>query len=335
MKFVFSEFEVDFSRAIDEQLRRTIQEFLSRQTSDLKDIFLYHLGMESQTGKKGKRIRPLLTALCTAGAGQDWRKAIPAACAIELIHNFSLIHDDIEDNGDTRRGKLSVWKKWGLAKGINSGDAMFAVAFEVLSSNEVLDDQQSLKCIRLLANTCIALTEGQQLDIDYETRESISPDEYLLMIKGKTAALIACCTETGALIGELDGKNRSQYRSFGENLGIAFQLQDDWLGIWGDPAITGKSISSDLVERKKSYPIIMGMLKSKRFNEKWLLGEIQPDDINILADWLDQDGIKAEVEEKIRYWTEKAQQDLNTMDCIVEIKMSLTEFTNQLLNRKK
>lgn len=335
MKFVFSEFEVDFSRAIDEQLRRTIQEFLSRQTSDLKDIFLYHLGMESQTGKKGKRIRPLLTALCTAGAGQDWRKAIPAACAIELIHNFSLIHDDIEDNGDTRRGKLSVWKKWGLAKGINSGDAMFAVAFEVLSSNEVLDDQQSLKCIRLLANTCIALTEGQQLDIDYETRESISPDEYLLMIKGKTAALIACCTETGALIGELDEKKRSQYRSFGENLGIAFQLQDDWLGIWGDPAITGKSISSDLVERKKSYPIIMGMLKSKRFNEKWLLGEIQPDDINILADWLDQDGIKAEVEEKIRYWTEKAQQDLNTMDCIVEIKMSLTEFTNQLLNRKK
>jgi geranylgeranyl diphosphate synthase type I len=335
MKFVFSDFEAEVSQAIDEQLRRTIQEFLSRQTSDLKDIFLYHLGLESQTEKKGKRIRPLLTALCAAGAGQNWRKAIPAACAIELVHNFSLIHDDIEDNGDTRRGKPAVWKKWGLAKGINSGDAMFAAAFEVLSSNEVLDDQQSLKCICLLANTCIALTEGQQLDIDYETRESISPDEYLLMIKGKTAALIACCAETGALIGELDEKNRSQYRAFGENLGIAFQLQDDWLGIWGDPANTGKSISSDLVERKKSYPIIMGMLKSKRFNEKWLLGEIQPDDISILADWLDQDGIKAGVEEKIRYWTEKAQQNLETMDCMDEIRMSIKIFTQQLMSRQK
>jgi geranylgeranyl diphosphate synthase type I len=335
MKFVFSDFEAEVSQAIDEQFRRTVQYGLPKQTSELKDIFLYHLGLESQTEKKGKRIRPLLTALCTAGAGQNWRKAIPAACAIELVHNFSLIHDDIEDNGDTRRGKLSVWKKWGLAKGINSGDAMFAAAFEVLSSNEVLDDQQSLICIRLLANTCIALTEGQQLDIDYETRESISPDEYLLMIKGKTAALIACCAETGALIGELDEKNRSQYRAFGENLGIAFQLQDDWLGIWGDPANTGKSISSDLVERKKSYPIIMGMLKSKRFNEKWLLGEIQPDDISILADWLDQDGIKAGVEEKIRYWTEKAQQNLETMDCMDEIRMSIKIFTQQLLSRQK
>jgi geranylgeranyl diphosphate synthase type I len=335
MKFDFSEFEADVSQAIDEQLRKTIQDVLSIQSSDLKDIFLYHLGLESQTGKKGKRIRPLLTALCTAGAGQDWRKSIPNACAIELIHNFSLIHDDIEDKGDTRRGKPTVWKKWGLAKGINSGDAMFAAAFDVLSGNEVLDDQQTLKCIRLLANTCIALTEGQQLDIDYETRESISPEEYFHMIKGKTAALIACCTETGALVGELDEKNRSQYRSFGENLGIAFQLQDDWLGIWGDPAITGKSISSDLAEKKKSYPVVQGVLKSNRFHEKWMFGKIRQDEIPMLADWLEEDGIKAEVEEKIRYWTEKAQQDLESMDCTDEIRMSLNIFTQQLLCRQK
>jgi len=252
-----------------------------------------------------------------------------------LIHNFSLIHDDIEDKGDTRRGKPTVWKKWGLAKGINSGDAMFAAAFDVLSGNEVLDDQQTLKCIRLLANTCIALTEGQQLDIDYETRESISPEEYFHMIKGKTAALIACCTETGALVGELDEKNRSQYRSFGENLGIAFQLQDDWLGIWGDPAITGKSISSDLAEKKKSYPVVQGVLKSNRFHEKWMFGKIRQDEIPMLADWLEEDGIKAEVEEKIRYWTEKAQQDLESMDCTDEIRMSLNIFTQQLLCRQK
>lgn len=335
MKFVLSDFEAEVSQAIDAELQMAIHSVFPSQESDLKEIFLYHLGLETQIGKRGKRIRPMLTALCTAGAGQDWKKSIPSACAIELIHNFSLIHDDIEDNGDTRRGKPAVWKKWGLAKGINAGDAMFAAAFEVLSRNEVLNDQQTLKCMRLLANTCIALTEGQQLDIDYETRESISPEEYLLMIKGKTAALIACCTETGALIGELDEENLRQYRSFGENIGIAFQIQDDWLGIWGDPAVTGKSISSDLVERKKSYPIILGMLKSKRFQEKWMIGEIQSDEVSTLADWLDQDGIKTDVEEKIRYWSDRAQQNLENMDCIDKKKIILKEITLRMANRKK
>jgi geranylgeranyl diphosphate synthase type I len=137
------------------------------------------------------------------------------------------------------------------------------------------------------------------------------------------------------LIGELDEENRSLYRSFGENLGIAFQILDDWLGIWGDPAVTGKSTSSDLQEKKKSYPVVLGVLKSKRFHEKWVLAEVQSDEIPLLAAWLEQDGIKAEVEEEIRYWTKKAQQDLETMDCIDDIKMSLNEFANHLLNRKK
>jgi geranylgeranyl diphosphate synthase type I len=335
MKFVLSDFEAEVCREVDAELQRAIQSVFPNQASDLNEIFLYHLGLETQTGKKGKRIRPILTALCTAGAGQDWRKSLPAACAIELIHNFSLIHDDIEDNGDMRRGKPAVWKKWGLAKGINAGDAMFAAAFDVLSSNKGLNDQLTLNCIHLLAKTCIALTEGQQLDIDYETRELISPDEYFQMIKGKTATLISCCTETGALIGELDEENRRLYRSFGENLGIAFQILDDWLGIWGDPAVTGKSINSDLLEKKKSYPVVLGVLKSKRFHEKWVLAEVQPDEIPLLTAWLEQDGIKAKVEEEIRYWTKKAQQDLETMDCIDDLKMSLNEFANHLLNRKK
>lgn len=334
MNSVLSDFETEISQAIDAELERTIEFAFAESTSDLKEIFIYHLGLEAQAGKKGKRVRPVLTALCTAGAGAEWRKSVPAACAIELIHNFSLIHDDIEDNGDIRRGKPAVWKKWGLAKGINAGDAMFATAFDVLSSNQTLSDQQNLSCTRLLGKTCIALTEGQQLDIEYEMRETVSPEDYLRMVIGKTAALIACCTEMGALIGGLAEESQREYRSLGQNLGLAFQIMDDWLGIWGDPAVTGKSISSDLLEKKKSYPVVLGFNRSKRFQEKWTDGLTQLEDITLLAEWLEEDGIKAEVEEEIRIWTKKALQNLETMDCIDEFKTNLFEFTHKLLNRK-
>jgi len=334
MKSTLSEFEGEVNEVIDRHLLFSIQSVLPNENSELREIFLYHLGMGTHAEKKGKRIRPLLTALSTAAAGQDWRKAIPAASAIELIHNFSLIHDDIEDNGDLRRGKLAVWKKWGLAKGINAGDAMFAAAFAVLSSHTEFSPQKSNACTQLLAKSCIALIEGQQLDIVYESRESISVDEYMQMIKGKTAALIACCTEMGALIGDLDDKNRIQYRSFGENLGIAFQILDDWLGVWGDPADTGKSISSDLMEKKKSFPIILGIEKSNRFLEKWMLGEVHPEEISMMAEWLEHDGIKEEVEKQIRKWTDLALADLEKINCEDQIKIGLRELTNKLLMRK-
>ncbi|MBM3138536.1 MAG: polyprenyl synthetase family protein [Chloroflexi bacterium] len=287
-----------------------------------------------QSEKKGKRIRPLLTTLCTTAAGEDWEKAIHAACAIELIHNFSLIHDDIEDNGETRRGKPAVWTRWGLAKGINAGDAMFAAAFAVMCSQTELTPQQSNACTRLLAQTCIALTEGQQLDIGYETRESITIDNYMQMIKRKTAALISCCTEMGALIGGLGENDRNLFRSFGENLGIAFQILDDWLGIWGDPTVTGKSVCSDLLEKKKSYPVILGMHKSKRFHEKWILGNSTLDEIPIIADWLVKVGIQDEVEGEIRKWTDLALDDINKIRCEEEIKAGLKELTNKLLIRE-
>jgi len=157
--------------------------------SQLEEIFTYHLGLRHDDNA-GKRVRSLLLLLCTEGAGGDWKKAIPAAVAIELIHNFSLIHDDIEDRGEMRRGRMTVWKKWGLAIGLNAGDAMFAAAFKELRDLEKFYEPEIvLESVNLLSKTCLELTKGQHLDIEFEKRELVSEEEYFRMINGKTAAL--------------------------------------------------------------------------------------------------------------------------------------------------
>ena len=224
------------------------------------------MGLDDDPEKQGKRVRPLLTFLCAEGSGGNWESAIPAAISIELIHNFSLIHDDIEDNGLSRRSKETVWAKWGLAKGINSGDAMFTSAFIALKKmKDTLPSESLIDAFRLLSETCLELTIGQQLDIDFETRENITIANYYRMISGKTAALLSCCTQMGALISGLGSEEQLRYSKFGKELGMAFQIYDDWLGIWGDPLVTGKSASSDLVEGKKSLPVLIGWKNQRDF----------------------------------------------------------------------
>ncbi len=327
-------FESKVSQSIDTALKTYIDALFKDRTSDLRDIFYYHLGLADNASRKGKRIRPVLTALCTEGAGEDWGKSIPAACAIELVHNFSLIHDDIEDNSAKRRGEESVWKKWGLAKGINSGDAMYSAALSVLGENETLDEATTLSCLNLLSHTCLALTEGQELDIHYEDKKEISIEEYFRMVKGKTSALIACCTQIGALIGGLNEEEQENYRLFGEHLGIAFQIVDDWLGVWGEPHVTGKSASSDLLEEKKSFPVVLGFQYSTRFTMMWHSEPVEPHDIADLVHQLDVDGIKSRVEEEFKKWTHQALKDLEMINCREAIKNLLKEFTNKLLIRK-
>lgn len=329
-------FEEKISQAVDTEIKNYINSLSAEIHSDLGDIFRYHLGFNGKEERKGKRIRPLLTALCAEGAGTDWRFAIPTAAAIELVHNFSLIHDDIEDNSEQRRGKLTVWKNWGLPKGINVGDAMFASAFHLISSaKNPLSTEIKLKVLELLSETCIQLTEGQQLDIDYVERDNINKEEYFRMVEGKTAALIACSTRMGALIGGLDRKDQEFYSQFGNYLGIAFQILDDWLGIWGDPRTTGKSACSDLIERKKSYPIILGFEKSDRFQQQWHSGAVSGEDAQVIADFLIEDGIRDMVEDEYLLWTKRALDKLEQMNCKDEMRIILKELSNKLLTRMR
>ncbi len=304
--------------------------------TELKEIYKYHLGLGDDYSKQGKRIRPLLTLMCCAGTGAEWQKALPAAVSIELIHNFSLIHDDIEDNGLIRRGKEAVWVKWGLPHGLNAGDAMFTSAFKaLLLLQDNVSESITLKAVNLLAETCERLTLGQFLDIDFEKREFVSVDEYLQMVNGKTAALISCSTKMGALIGDFPQEKQKKYHDFGKALGIAFQMYDDWLGGWGDFRNTGKSTTGDIMEGKKTLPIILGIKNSTRFSEKFQQSKISQNTAIEMAQWLRDDGIEKIVIDKYTQWTEDAFISLEEMKCTMDVRKALIELTNNLLIREK
>jgi geranylgeranyl diphosphate synthase type I len=224
----------------------------------------YHLGWldrslyESPASSRGKRVRPLLTLLACQAAGGDVHEVLPAAVAVELVHNFSLVHDDIQDRSDFRRHRETVWKVWGEAQAINVGDALFAMAR--MHMGNLLDKgvrpMRVISAIRSVDEACLALTEGQFLDMSFERSRSVSLDDYLWMIRGKTAALLACACQVGALVATDNSEIIRAMHQFGYNLGMAFQIEDDILGIWGDPQITGKPAGDDISNRKKTLPVI-------------------------------------------------------------------------------
>jgi len=206
----------------------------------------------------GKLLRPQLTLLACHAAGGDPQQALPLAAGIQLIHDFSLIHDDIEDNSDTRRGRPTVWKLWGMAQGINAGDGLFVVAHLALHrlSAAGVPAAVVLEVLRRFDQAILTICEGQFLDLSFEGDLRISVADYLDMISRKTAALAAAAAGLGAIVGGADPSTAQALFDFGQNLGLAFQVQDDVLGIWGDPAVTGKPAAADLYRRKLSLPII-------------------------------------------------------------------------------
>jgi geranylgeranyl diphosphate synthase type I len=226
----------------------------------------YHLGwldegLEPVQAPRGKRLRPVLCLLTCEAVGGRVEHALDAAVAIELLHNFSLIHDDIEDESATRRHRTTVWKLWGVDQGINCGDGMYALATLTLSGLQQrgVSPERALSAQRIFAETCLALTEGQYLDMTFESEMDVDLDGYLRMIRAKSALLIACSTRLGALLGGADRETVGSYAQFGEHLGMAFQVVDDILGIWGTETTTGKSASTDILTRKKTLPVLYAL----------------------------------------------------------------------------
>ena len=250
-----------YLEAIERELRAVLRA-PEPESAALYQMMHYHMGWLDErlepAAPRGKRLRPLVCVLVCDAMGGDWARALPGAAALELIHGFSLIHDDIEDNSETRRHRPTVWRLWGLAQGLNAGDAMWAVSR--LATYRLLDRDYSpalvLNVARCLDDTCLQLCTGQYLDLHFEGESCVTVAEYQQMIAGKTAALISASASVGALLAEVQEADVRRCAALGLDLGIAFQVVDDILGIWGDPAVTGKSAASDILERKKTLPIV-------------------------------------------------------------------------------
>lgn len=323
--------------AIETELQKQVARLDEPRTRPFHEMLAYHMGWTGEGAgpeATGKRVRPLLVLLAAASCGADWRPALPAAAAVELVHNFSLLHDDIEDNSDKRRGRTTVWKKWGLAQGINAGDGMFILANLALADLEA--DYPAPIVIRaatILQHACLDLTRGQFLDISYEDRADLAVDDYWPMVGGKTAALIAACCQLGALLGGADAARQEAYRAFGHYLGLAFQVQDDILGIWGDEALTGKSAAGDLVEGKKSLPVLFGLEKNGEFARRWQRGPIRAEEVRAAAALLEAESARRSAQEAARQMTDLALENLRVANPQGEAGEALKSLADKLLQR--
>jgi geranylgeranyl diphosphate synthase type I len=255
-------------QAIQEAMRAAFPESES-QVARFYAMQQYHLGWRDAElmpamVDPGKLLRPYLALLACQSVGGRVEQALPLAAGIELIHNFTLIHDDIQDVSPMRRGRDTVWNLWGLAHGITAGDSMFALAHLAVHRLYTMGVPATvvLEVLQRLDETILAVCEGQYLDCNFEGNLSVAEDDYLSMICKKTSTLIGTALSTGALVGGSDMTTAQALYNFGINLGMAFQLQDDILGIWGDPKVTGKPAAADLYRRKVTLPIIRALRDS-------------------------------------------------------------------------
>jgi len=328
------------------------QEFLPAIEDEIKSVFdatdddyrlyygmmAYHLGWVDEAFRPrqetaGKRIRPLVCLLICDAAGGEWQQALPAAAAIELLHNFSLIHDDIEDDSVTRRGRTTVWALWGMPQAINAGDSMFALAYHALTrlSQTPIPASCIAQIWQVFTEACIHLTKGQHLDMLFEGQDDVSVEDYLKMIGGKTAALLTATTEIGAIVGGANRETQLHYGAYGHNVGLAFQVYDDILGVWGDEEKTGKSTASDILARKKTLPILYAMDQSSELRAQLARPEI---DVDRVVRLMDSAGAKDFALATARQYSDAAVAHLEAAQPAGEAGEALRHLTAQLIRRR-
>ena len=337
-------------------LSQFFSEFLPIIQSDLRAVLVppaeapelfyrmlhYHMGWVDQDGKPishagGKSIRPLLCLLtCQATCG-NYAPARPAAAAVELIHNFSLLHDDIEDRSPLRRGRPTAWSIWGEQQAINAGDALFALAHLAIPrlTNNDVGDTRPARMLEVIDETCLELTRGQHLDIHFETSSEVTTDDYLSMIGSKTAALLAAAAYLGALAGGADEPTQDHYRAFGENLGLAFQVLDDVLDIWGDPRQVGKRRANDIYQRKRTLPVLYAMQRSPELQAIYARDESFDDQtVERVINLLDDADARPYAEALARQYSGQTIEHLKAAKPNGDAGEALFELVDMLLHRE-
>ncbi|MBI3733813.1 MAG: polyprenyl synthetase family protein, partial [Chloroflexi bacterium] len=293
-----------YLQAVDAEMRSAVQS-ANPPLADFYKMMLYHLGWADERfqparADTGKRLRPVFCLLvCEALAGR-YESALPAAAAVEILHNFSLVHDDIQDGDRTRRHRPTLWALVGVPQAINAGDALFALAqVELLRiSGRGLPADRVLRCLGIFQRACVQLVEGQYLDMRGEEMTTAGLDYYRQMIAGKTAALLGAATAIGAAVATADDEVIAHAHQFGLELGMAFQMTDDILGLWGDSAVTGKPAGADLRKKKKSLPIVIAQAQggalAAAIQSLFNCAQISDGDVSEVMRLMDQAGTRAQ-----------------------------------------
>ena len=286
----------------------------------------------------GKRVRPVLMLLAYNLYKDDPESIMTQAVGLETYHNFTLLHDDLMDNADMRRGHETVHKKWDANQAILSGDTMLLQAFERMSACR---EDKLKQVFETFMKTTIEIDEGQQLDVEFETREDVKEEEYIEMIRLKTSVLLACALKIGAILAGASKEDQENLYVFGEQIGLAFQLQDDLLDVYGDPKVFGKNIGGDITSNKKTYMLINAFNRAnneqRKELERWIGAKEfnRQEKVTAVTRLYDEIGIRALCEEKINYYFQQARQTLSEVNVPEERKALLRQYMDELLHRNK
>jgi geranylgeranyl diphosphate synthase type I len=326
-----------------DQIRLELEAIVNTLPQYLANIIRYHMGWADEKGrpcqrKSGKYIRSILHLVCCQAVGGDVTQVTPSAATVEFVHNFSLIHDDVQDGSHERHGRPTVWKLWGKSQAINIGDLMFSLASLSLVrlKEKGVPSDKVVFSFRFLAEACEDLCEGQYLDIAYEKRLDVTVEEYLTMIRKKTAALIAASTFLGAYLG--GGENKaSHFGRFGEALGLAYQIRDDILGIWGKRETTGKSVEEDIQRKKKTLPVVYALRECKereKLRDLYAQKQIRRSDIASILEILDRSGAQAYAQGLVEQYHRQALEWLDACNVKEEHLFALRKIAYFLVRRQ-
>lgn len=286
----------------------------------------------------GKRIRPVLMLMSYNLYKDDADTILPTACGLETYHNYTLLHDDLMDNADMRRGHATVHKKWDANTAILSGDSMLVLSYQRIAQ---CAPQYLPQILDLFTTTALEIGEGQQYDMEFETRDDVCEAEYIEMIRLKTSVLLACAMKMGAIQAGASAADQDALYRYGESLGLAFQLQDDYLDVYGDPSVFGKNIGGDITSNKKTFMLINALLRAegqdKAELEAWIARKDfdRQEKVDAVTHLYTKLGIDRLARERIEYYTREALSCLDTVDTPDERKAELREYTMMMMRREK
>ena len=319
-----------------EELLKKVNQTLDGLAYDRQPVTLYE-PIRYVLSLGGKRIRPVLMLLAYQLYKDDSERIMQQAIGLETYHNFTLLHDDVMDQADLRRGHPTVHKKWNDNQAILSGDTMLLQAFQRMlqCDGRVLGD-----VMQLFVTTTLEIDEGQQFDVEFETREDVTEDEYIEMIRLKTSVLLACALKMGGLLAGASADDQEALYSLGEKIGLAFQLQDDLLDVYGDTKVFGKNIGGDITSNKKTYMLINAVNRANTTQRAELMRWIEAREFNreekveAVTRVYDEMGIRQLCEEKINYYFEQGRQYLEQIQVSDGRKAPLRQYIAQMMNRQ-